>query len=91
MKTSLFSGTVALEGVSLNPKVLKSLDLPIRMEHSKIGKLEVKIPWMKRLKEPTEVFLEDLLVLIAPLEGMKDIDIVKERIKFLDSLMQECA
>jgi len=46
---------------------------------------------MKRLKEPIELYLEDLMVLLEPINVMDEFDIVEERIKFLDSLTEECA
>jgi Vacuolar protein sorting-associated protein len=90
MKTSFFSGKVTLQNISLNPNLLKPLGVPVKISFSEIGKLEVKIPWTKRMKEPTELYLEDLFVLLEPTPTMEDYDIVKERIKFIDKLIQEC-
>jgi hypothetical protein len=64
--------------------------MPLKIVHSDIGKLEVKIPWMKRMKEPTEIYLEDLTVLIEATDSIKDFDIVEERMRFLDKLMEQC-
>jgi Vacuolar protein sorting-associated protein len=90
MRTNFFSGKVSLQGVTLNPNLLKPLGVPVKIIYSDIGKLEVKIPWLKRLKEPIEVYLEDLLLLLEPTQNMDDFDIVEERIKFLDGLTEEC-
>jgi len=91
MKTEFFSGKVSITGITINPALLKSLDAPIKITFSDVGKLEAKIPWMKKFKEPTEIYLEDLLVLLEPLESLEDFDIIEERIKFLDKLKEECA
>ena len=90
MKTNFFSGKVTLQGVSLNPGILKSLNLPTKIKYSNIGKLELKIPWVQRLKQPIEVYLEDLLVILEANSSLDDADIVEERIKFLDALTKEC-
>ena len=90
MKTNLLSGKVTLQGVSLNPTLLKMLNLPAKILFSTIGKFEVKIPWLQRLKQPIEVYLEDLFVVLEPVSALDDLDIVAERIKFLDILTKEC-
>lgn len=90
MKTNLLSGKVTLQGVSLNPALLKMLNLPAKILYSTIGKFEVKIPWLQRLKQPIEVYLEDLFVILEPLSSLDDFDIVTERVKFLDILTKEC-
>ena len=90
MKTNLLSGKVTLQGVSLNPAILKMLNLPTKILYSTIGKFEVKIPWLQRLKQPIEVYLEDLFVILEPVSTLDDFDIVAERVKFLEMLTKEC-
>ena len=90
MKTNFFSGKVSLQGVSLNPAIVKTLNLPVRIVYSHIGSLNLKIPWMQRLKQPIEVDLNDLQVVLEATSTMEDFDVVQERIKFLDALTQEC-
>jgi N-terminal region of Chorein or VPS13 len=91
MRSNFFSGKVSLQGVSLNPNLLKPLGIPVKIRYSDIGKLEVKIPWLKRLKEPIEVYLEDLSILLESMNSMEDFDIVEQRIKFLEGLEEECS
>jgi vacuolar protein sorting-associated protein 13A/C len=90
MKTNFLSGKVTLQGVSLNPAIVKSLNLPTKMIYSSIGKFEIKIPWLQRLKQPIEIYLEDLFVILEPTSTLEDFDIVEERIKFLEALTKEC-
>jgi len=89
MKTNFLSGKVSLEGVSLNPAIVKSLNLPVKIVYSNIGQFEIKIPWLQRLKQPTEIFLDDLFVLLEPNTSKDYFDIVNDRVKFLDALLQE--
>ena len=90
MKTNFLSGKVSLQGVSINPAILKTLNIPSTIQYSNIGTFEVKIPWLQRLKQPIEIYLEDLLVVLESASAMEDIDIVQERIKFIDALTKEC-
>jgi len=89
MKTNLLSGKVSLEGVTLNPAIVKSLNLPVKIVFSNIGKLEIIIPWLQRLKKPMEIYLEDLFVVLEPNDSSDYFDIVTERVKFLDALLLE--
>ncbi len=89
MKTNLLSGIVSLEGVSLNPAILKSLNLPLKIAYSNIGQLEIKIPWLQRMKQPMEIYLDDLFVVLEQSTSLDYFDIVTERIKFLDALLKE--
>jgi Vacuolar protein sorting-associated protein len=90
IRTSFFSGRVSLKEVTLNPELLEHLNLPIRHVFSHIGNLEVKIPWMKKMKEPLEISLENMLLLLEPTDSMPDYNIIEERLKFLDNLTKEC-
>ena len=89
MKTNLLSGKVSLEGVSLNPAIIKSLNLPLNIVYSNIGCLKIKIPWLQRLKQPMEIYLEDLFVVLEQNNSSDYFDIVTDRVKFLDRLSQE--
>lgn len=89
MKTNLLSGKVSLQGVSLNPNIVKSFNLPLKIVYSSIGKLEIIIPWLQRLKQPMEIYLEDLFIVVEQNNSSDYFDIVTERVKFLDALSQE--
>jgi len=89
MKTNLLAGKVSLEGVSLNPAIIKSLNLPLNIVYSNIGCLKIKIPWLQRLKQPMEIYLEDLFVVLEQNNSSDYFDIVTDRVKFLDRLSQE--
>jgi Vacuolar protein sorting-associated protein len=90
IRTNFFTGKISLKEVSLNPDLVAHLGYPIRHVYSFIGNLEVRIPWVKKLKEPIEIVLDDLFLLVEPTEKMDDFDIIEERIKFLNKLTKEC-
>ena len=43
-----------------------SLELPVELIHSTIGRLVMKVPWNKLSSAPVEVLIEDILIVIAP-------------------------
>jgi len=89
MKTNLLSGRVSLDGVTLNPDIIKSLNLPMKIVYSNIGHFEIMIPWLQRLKQPMEIFLDDLFIVLEQNTSADYFDFVTERVKFLDALLQE--
>jgi hypothetical protein len=44
---------------------------------------------MKRLKEPIEIYLEDVCVLLEGVDFMEDYDLASERIRFLERLTEQ--
>jgi vacuolar protein sorting-associated protein 13A/C len=42
--------------------------LPIDVKYGKIGKLKINVSWTNILKQPAEVIIEDLFVLLGPFE-----------------------
>jgi len=90
MKTNFLSGKVSLQGVSLNPAIVQNMNLPLKIVYSNIGQLEMKIPWLQRMKQPMELYLEDLLVILEQDSTVGDFNIIDERVKFLDALLKEC-
>jgi len=47
------------------------LNFPVKLKFSKLGKLELKVPWSKLSSLPIEILLENVLVLVSPLEKNK--------------------
>lgn len=43
-------------------------DLPIEVKYGKIGKLKINLPMKNVYKEPTQILVEDLFVLLGPFE-----------------------
>jgi hypothetical protein len=42
--------------------------LPIEVKYGKIGKLKINLPMKNIYKEPTQILVEDLFVLLGPFE-----------------------
>jgi hypothetical protein len=49
-------------------QVLDSLDLPIKISESRVGLLQMTIPWHALGSQPVKVTLQDVSLLIAPLD-----------------------
>ena len=63
---SIFSGTVELENLKLKPDIFQVLGLPIKLLTSKIGRIQIKIPWSSWYSNPLVVNIEDLNIFLAP-------------------------
>ena len=47
IKLGIWSGNIDIQNVSLKPEAIEMLQLPIKLKHSKIGKMHFNIPWSK--------------------------------------------
>lgn len=47
LKLSVWSGNVVIENVNLKPELIEMLELPVKLKHSQVGKMTIKIPWKK--------------------------------------------
>ena len=90
MKTDFFSGKVSLQGLAINPAIVKSFNLPFKIVYSNISTLNVKIPWMQRLKKPTKIDIDNVQVVLESATLTDSIDVFKERLRFLSILTEEC-
>lgn len=66
LSIGIFSGDVKVENVALNPSVIDLFDLPLMLRYSRIGKLELKVPFNSLGSTPVEVFLDGLYVIVNP-------------------------
>ena len=44
------------------------LGMPIKIEYSSIGSLDLKVPWKYLASSPVEVVLEDVFLIVTPTE-----------------------
>jgi len=42
------------------------LELPVKIEFSKIGRLSLKVPWKSITSSPVDVIVEDILLILTP-------------------------
>lgn len=68
LKLSVFSGTIALSGVSLNRKGIEELQLPISVVNGYIDSINIEIPWTSLESSPVKIFINGVYLLVKPLD-----------------------
>jgi len=66
LSIGVFNGNLIIENVSIKPDFLNTLELPIELKFSSIGKLQLNIPLRKIGSSPVEIYLDGLYMIIAP-------------------------
>ena len=68
LKLSVFSGTIALSGVSLNRKGIEELQLPISVVNGFVESINIEIPWTSLESSPVKIFINGVYLLVKPLD-----------------------
>ena len=55
-----------IENVAAKPDIIDMLELPLNLNFSHIGKLQLKIPWSKLSSAPIEVLLDSVYLVFTP-------------------------
>lgn len=66
LKLSLWGGDVVLTDLLIKETALDVLDLPIRLEYGRLGKLILKIPFKDMWNGQIDAIVEELFVLVIP-------------------------
>ena len=66
LKMSVWSGNISISNISVKPEVLNLLELPLKMKFSFVKKLELNIPWKSLGSSPVEILLEDIFLILEP-------------------------
>ncbi|XP_043479643.1 vacuolar protein sorting-associated protein 13 isoform X2 [Leptopilina heterotoma] len=90
LKLSLWGGDVVLKDLLINESALDMLDLPIKLEYGRLGKLVLKIPFKDMWNGQIDAVVEDLFILIVPTSQVK-YDAEKETKAQLDAKRAELA
>ena len=64
----VWSGDLIIENVSINPDIIETFDFPLKIIHSSIGRLKIKVPWSKLSSESVEIFFEDIFLIVSPVD-----------------------
>ena len=86
---NIFSGKLLLENVSISPKIMQILNVPIGILSSHIGRFEMKIPWFNIATKPIEVLLDEIFIILAP-QRVQELDPLQEAIKELNNIQKDC-
>ena len=72
LSLGLWSGSLTLEDIKINPKSINKFKLPFKFLFGKIKKLSLLIPWKQNFSVPTEITIESIqLVLTATSDSNK--------------------
>ncbi|KAJ8665252.1 hypothetical protein QAD02_006914 [Eretmocerus hayati] len=71
LKLSLWGGDVVLNNLMIKESALDMLDLPIRLEYGRLGKLVLKIPFKDMWNGQIDAVIEELFILIVPTSQVK--------------------
>ncbi|XP_017891074.1 vacuolar protein sorting-associated protein 13 isoform X2 [Ceratina calcarata] len=66
LKLSLWGGDVVLTDLLIKDSALDVLDLPIRLEYGRLGKLILKIPFKDMWNGQIDAIIEELFILVVP-------------------------
>lgn len=89
IKTSYLTGEISIENVALNPSIFQKQGLPFLVNYSNIGKLEIKVPWLKAKSEPSVVKIRDMHILMT-MAAPNKVEPLTQRIAFLDEITKQC-
>ncbi|KAL0119958.1 hypothetical protein PUN28_007968 [Cardiocondyla obscurior] len=66
LKVSLWGGDLVLNDLLIKESALDVLDLPIRLEYGRLGKLILKIPFKDMWNGQIDAIVEELFILVVP-------------------------
>jgi len=95
LKVGIWSGDVVIGNISIKPEAIEKLGLPIVIKQSHIGKLTLNLNWKSIASRPVEVFLEDVLIVVHPLDkerwSFDDLQFFQKRMDLIEGLVQSYA
>lgn len=68
VKVGAWAGKVKIEELSLKQDVFLKMKLPFSISYSRIGSLRIYVPWNSLSSKPVEIELEQVYVILKPLE-----------------------
>ncbi|CAL1678436.1 unnamed protein product [Lasius platythorax] len=66
LKVSLWGGDLVLNDLLIKESALDMLDLPVRLEYGRLGKLILKIPFKDMWNGQIDAIVEELFILVVP-------------------------
>lgn len=95
LKIGIWSGEVVLSNVVLKKSVIRKLNLPFRIAHSRLGCLRMTIPWKSLASSKIEVLLEGFELVLAELPvaewQCKNTQIIEKRRKEIERFCEGVA
>ena len=67
----LWSGSLTLEDIKINPKAINRFKLPFKFLFGKIKKLSLLIPWKQNFSVPTEITVDSIQIVLTATSDSK--------------------
>ncbi|CAG0918881.1 unnamed protein product [Notodromas monacha] len=77
LKLGIWGGDVVLRNLRLKKNALDSMDLPVRVSHGFLEKMELKIPWTNLYKAPVIAVIDGVFLIAVP-KSTVEYDAAKE-------------
>ena len=68
LSLGVLSGDLIIENVSIKPEALQMLEIPVKLIHSYVGKLQIKVPWSSLSSKPIEIILDKVYLVLNPIK-----------------------
>ena len=65
LSLGLWSGSLTLEDIKINPKSINKFKLPFKFLFGRIKKLTLLIPWKENFSVPTEITIESIQIVLT--------------------------
>ena len=65
LSLGLWSGSLTLEDIKINPKSINKFKLPFKFLFGRIKKLSLFIPWKENFSVPTEIIIESIQIVLT--------------------------
>ena len=65
LSLGLWSGSLTLEDIKINPKSINKFKLPFKFLFGRIKKLSLFIPWKENFSVPTEITIESIQIILT--------------------------
>ena len=65
LSLGLWSGSLTLEDIKINPKSINKFKLPFKFLFGKIKKLSLLIPWKQNFSVPTEITIDSIQIILT--------------------------
>ncbi|CAM9374040.1 unnamed protein product [Hapterophycus canaliculatus] len=80
LRLSAWKGEILLKGLQLVPEALsEELDIPVDVKWGHVGLFHLSVPWSKLGSKPVRATLEDVYILVAPLDTWSMDDMERQR------------
>ncbi|KAL4492372.1 hypothetical protein ABPG72_005507 [Tetrahymena utriculariae] len=90
----VWKGDIKIENVSIRSDLMDSLEYPLKIKYSNIGSLIIKVPWTKLSSMPVQIILQDIFILVEPIDeknwNFQDDKAINRKLMIIQNYLQMC-